>query len=356
MPESFFIVNAYDPFQNGTLFLKGVVTILKKISKTLLITSGLLSVGITALTTVSYLLTKRLVRIALDREAPKSGNKSRYRISGISASDPQSKKILDAAQRLKNSVSETVETEAPDGEKLTGHLFRNKNAKRIIIAMHGWRSSWNNDFGMIFDFWRENDCHILYAEQRGHNSSGGRYMGFGMIERHDCRQWITWVCENVSNTLPIYLAGISMGASTVLMTSGLDLSENVCGIMSDCGFTSAHDIWKHVTENNLHLSYQLVSYIADSMCRKKINIGTRDYSTKDALSKTKIPILLIHGTNDKFVPVSMTYENYLACNSEKELLIVPGAGHGRSYITDKYRYEKAVLEFWNKYDSFLKDM
>ena len=323
---------------------------MRKYSRTLLIASGILSVGLTSFAIVSYTLTKKLVKIALDREVPKTCEKSRFKISGIAATDPEGKKISTAAQNLKDSVSKTIEIKGPDGENLVGHLHMCEKPKRTIIAMHGWRSSWNNDFGMISDFWHKNGCNVLYAEQRGHNKSGGQYLGFGMIERYDCFEWIKWVCENISPTLPIYLAGISMGASTVLMTSGLNLPENVCGIIADSGFTSPHDIWKHVTENNLHLSYRLVGSLADGMCKKRINMGTQAYSTKDALSQTKIPVLLIHGSHDKFVPVTMTYDNYLACNSEKELLIVPGAGHGRSYLVDKERYEKAVFEFWKRFD------
>ena len=179
-------------------------------------------------------------------------------------------------------------------------------------------------------------------------------MGFGMIERYDCLCWVNWVIENLDSSLPIYLAGISMGASTVLMTLGLNLPQNICGVIADSGFTSAHDIWKHVTENNLHLSYRMMGFLADSMCKKKINMGTREYSTMDALKNSDVPVLLIHGAHDKFVPVSMTYENYLAAKSEKELLIVPGAGHGRSYLMDKERYERTVLGFWRRFDKSFK--
>lgn len=319
---------------------------MRKSARTLLISTGILSIGASVFTLASYILTKKLVKVAIDREMPKASAKSRYRISGVTPSDPNGKKIALAGQKLKNSNYETVEITGCDKAKLVGHIKRCENAKRIIIAVHGWRSSWNNDFGMIADFWHNNDCHVLYIEQRGHNESGGKYLGFGMIERYDCLDWAYWATENIDSSLPIYLAGISMGASTVLMTSSLNLPQNVCGIIADSGFTSAHDIWKHVTENNLHLSYKMVGFLADNMCKKKINMSTKDYSTKDALKETNVPILLIHGSHDKFVPVSMTYENYLATRSKKELLIVPGAGHGRSYLVDKDKYEKTVLDFW----------
>ena len=59
-----------------------------------------------------------------------------------------------------------------------------------------------------------------------------------------------------------------------------------------------------------------------------------------------MPVLFVHGAADKFVPVWMTYKNYLACASEKRLLIVPGADHGMSYLVERERYEKEVLDFF----------
>lgn len=81
----------------------------------------------------------------------------------------------------------------------------------------------------------------------------------------------------------------------------------------------------------------------------KIQVGPKDYSSINAMKTCKVPVLFIHGTDDDFVPVEMTYENYKACAAEKRLLIVPGAGHGMSYILDKKGYEKAVLEFWRDF-------
>ena len=80
-------------------------------------------------------------------------------------------------------------------------------------------------------------------------------------------------------------------------------------------------------------------------------MGPEDYSTTEALQNTKIPVMLVHGTDDTFVPVEMTYENYKACASPKKLLIVPGADHGMSYYAAKDEYEKAALEFWQMCES-----
>jgi len=79
-------------------------------------------------------------------------------------------------------------------------------------------------------------------------------------------------------------------------------------------------------------------------------VDAKDYSTLDAMAECEVPVLFIHGTDDKFVPVEMTYENYKACKAPKHLLVIPGANHGMSYRVDQEAYEKAVMDFWDKYD------
>ena len=81
-----------------------------------------------------------------------------------------------------------------------------------------------------------------------------------------------------------------------------------------------------------------------------MDMNTDDYSTMEALKKTKLPVLLIHGSDDKFVPVEMTYDNYKACNSPKKLLIVPGAKHALSYYVNRAEYEQSVKNFWKMCD------
>ena len=44
-----------------------------------------------------------------------------------------------------------------------------------------------------------------------------------------------------------------MGCATTLMAAGLDLPDNVKGIIADCGFTSPWDIIKHVAKERFHL-------------------------------------------------------------------------------------------------------
>jgi fermentation-respiration switch protein FrsA (DUF1100 family) len=69
------------------------------------------------------------------------------------------------------------------------------------------------------------------------------------------------------------------------------------------------------------------------------------------MKENKIPVLFVHGTDDHFVPVEMTYENYKACAAPKRLLVIPGADHCMCYYYDKGEYERKLLNFFRDFDA-----
>ena len=158
-----------------------------------------------------------------------------------------------------------------------------------------------------------------------------------------------WVSEKTSQDLPVYIYGVSMGSATVMMTAGLDLPENVKGVIADCGYTSPQDIWKHLLHKNLHLPY---GKLLDLMMRVKFALRTgerdTDHSSIEALKKCELPVLFVHGDEDDFVPPEMSYRNYKEFEGDKELLIVEGAAHAVNYRTNPEAYEAAVKRLWAK--------
>lgn len=282
---------------------------------------------------------------ALDRCEPKMPDYLKLRIKGYADAMETVKYLEIGAARLETMPHRQVRIFAQDGTELRGHLFGVENPERVILAMHGWRSGWARDFCMAADFFHDSGCTVLYAEQRGQGKSGGEYMGFGMIERYDCLEWVKWLSRNGFEQLPIYLAGISMGATTVLMTAGFaELPGNVAGILADCGFTSARAEWQYISQKNLHIPYR--KRHVDSLCRRRIALNADSYSTIDAMRMCRTPVLFVHGSADTFVPVEMTLENYAACSAPKRMLIVEGANHGMSYVVSPKRYQGVVREFW----------
>jgi fermentation-respiration switch protein FrsA (DUF1100 family) len=202
------------------------------------------------------------------------------------------------------------------------------------------------DFGMIADFWHNEGCSILFAEQRAQNNSEGKYMTFGYMERYDCLDWIHWVNERTDSQYPIYLAGVSMGASTVLMASALPLPPQVKGIVADCGYTSPEAIIRKVCREDMGIPDRLAYPFVRVAARLFGRFSMKDGGAVEAVKQASVPVLIVHGTGDGFVPHAMCRELYGACASQdKELLEVAEAGHGLAYFYDGEAYERAVRAF-----------
>ena len=110
--------------------------------------------------------------------------------------------------------------------------------------------------------------------------------------------------------------------------------QMLMGMLADCGFTSPWEIIRHVAKADFHLPAFPLLWLLDLWCRALAGFSLKEADTRKALGSSSLPVLFLHGKEDKFVPVSMTEENYRACRGEKDLYLVPGAAHAQSYGTD----------------------
>lgn len=260
-------------------------------------------------------------------------------------------KIIHAEKdKLFKRPSEHVTIRSRDGLTLHGDLFPAETpSKRTAMLFHGYTSCGLNDCATMAEFFLERGFNALVVDQRSHGKSEGRFIGFGILDRFDCIKWIEYVNERLGKDGEpgeIVLYGVSMGASTVLMTSGLDeLPKNVRAIIADCAFTSPYDVFTHILNRDYHLPPKPILAINERICRAKAGYGFRDCTTLQAVKRGTCPILFIHGKEDKFVPTVMSKQNYEACTGEKELLLVDNAGHAASLYENKPLYEKTVTDF-----------
>lgn len=238
-----------------------------------------------------------------------------------------------------------------DGLRLHAAYFppicESKGKKRLVICFHGYTSQSLRDFTGLTDYYFKRGYAMLHPDARAHGDSEGKYIGFGCLDRKDALKWIDWAIENCGEEVEIYLHGISMGGSTVLMASGYKLPGQVKGIISDCSFTSPKEVFTHVLKTMYHLPPFPAINGADIINKRLAGYGMDECNAKREVKKAKVPILFIHGSMDTFVPVSMCRELYECCASPKKLLIVEGAAHGESYYKAMDEYEAVLDDFLN---------
>ena len=251
--------------------------------------------------------------------------------------------IRERSEAMKSFPYETVTIQSREGLKLVGSYYHFRDGAPLAIFFHGYRSTGIRDFCGGFYFYRDQGFNILVVDQRGNGRSEGKSITFGIRERWDCLAWADYAAHRWPDT-PIILLGISMGASTVLMASDLPLPEQVKGILGDCPFSAPRDILCSVAASRglpKGLSYLLLKFGA----RLFGGFDLDEITIADALSRAKLPVILIHGEADEYVPCEMSIRCFEACASPVRLLTIPKAEHGLSFFVDEEGYAQAVSQF-----------
>lgn len=232
-----------------------------------------------------------------------------------------------------------------DGLKLCGSYLEAPDAKACMLLCHGYRSRGGLDFALVLRTLYEHGCSVLVIDQRAHGRSEGKYIAYGVLERYDCQQWAWFLHAKLGGRVPIFLEGMSMGASTVMMAAELALPPSVVGIIADCGYNSPWEELRHCIKYRYHLPVFPVLPLTELMCRLVAGYSLKGASAAKSLANSPLPLLIIHGMDDDFVPPTMTAENYAAAAGEKRQILVPGARHALSYLVDRERLEKELLDF-----------
>ncbi|MDD6034326.1 MAG: alpha/beta hydrolase [Oscillospiraceae bacterium] len=252
--------------------------------------------------------------------------------------------MLSLIRKIEALPFERVSITAEDGTRLEGRYYHLRDGAPLQIELHGYRGAGSRDFCGGNALARSMGHNTLVVDQRAHGKSGGHTITFGIREREDCLLWAEYAAKRFGADTPIFLSGVSMGAATVLMAAELPLPNNVCGIVADSPYSSPAAIIRKVCQDAglpVRLSMALVRVGARTLGRFSLN----EADALRAVERTDIPILLIHGEDDRFVPCSMSREIYARCAGPAFLETFPDAGHGLSYMEDPRRYERIVRTF-----------
>lgn len=252
--------------------------------------------------------------------------------------------IVQLYQDLLNVPCEFVTIRSRDGLILSGRCYMSNPGAPVDICFHGYRSHPLSDFcgGSRLSF--EMGHNVLLVDQRAHGLSQGRSITFGIREREDALEWIKFALEKFGSDCKITLFGVSMGAATVLMASGLKLPHNVRGIVADCPYDAPEEII--LTEGKkMHYPPALI--------RPFLHLGAFLYggfrlSSMDcsrAVRDATVPIMIIHGLSDTLVPPEQSEKIARVNPALVRRYTFPNAEHAVSYLVDTDRYETLVRDF-----------
>ena len=238
---------------------------------------------------------------------------------------------------------EKLEILSYDGKILRGRYYHVNDNAGVDICFHGYRGTGIRDFCGGSRIAMGMGRNVILVDQRAHGESGGQTICFGIKERCDALEWTRYCNTRFGSEQPILLSGLSMGAATVLMASNLPLPANVCCIIADAPYSAPYAIIEKVGRDS-HYPMNLVRpfvYLG-AWIFGRFNLG--EITAKDAIAQSKLPILLLHGEEDHFVPCEMSRE-MARCGHHIRLATFPGAGHGLCYMVDPVRYEREIYRF-----------
>lgn len=252
--------------------------------------------------------------------------------------------MLQNIQELEQLPFEQLCITARDGVHLVARYYHFKDNAPVQILFHGYRGNGVREYSCGNKMAAQLGYNTIVVDERAHGKSGGHTISFGIKERYDCADWAKYASERFGENTPIFLSGVSMGAATVLMASELSLPKNVVAITADCPYSSPGAIIRKVCKDvkiPSVLAYPFV--VLGALLYGHFRIW--ESSPVKAVQHTSIPILLIHGEDDRFVPCDMSREIYRACVGPRKLVTFPEAGHGLSYLTDTPRYQRIMRSF-----------
>ncbi|MFD1470857.1 alpha/beta hydrolase [Companilactobacillus mishanensis] len=232
--------------------------------------------------------------------------------------------------------------------KLNGWFVKAKNqSDTTVILVHGFAVD-HDSLNIHAQMFHNLGYNVLQIDNQAAGASEGKYMGFGYLESIDLKAWT----EEIVRRMPdekIVLFGASMGAATVMLTSGMTLPKNVKAVIEESGYTSTEDILSFHLKDRYKISGRLLlkGISVVSKIRAGYYFGQAD--CRKALANNHLPMLFMHGKQDYAVPYFMRDELMAVGDFPKVGYSSDKGVHIRSYYTDSARYQATVSDFLNKY-------
>jgi len=290
---------------------------------------------------ISYLAYRRAFHSTPDPNA------DFYRVPSDDQYGPYRERMISLIGKLDNTPYESVSIVSYDGLVLHARYYHVADGAPIHIKCHGYRSAGVRDICAGCQIANDLGHNSLVIDQRAHTKSQGKVISFGINERYDCLSWVNYLIDRFGKDTKIILAGVSMGAATVLMASGLDLPENVVCVFADCPYSSPWGIIKKVC-GDMGLPKKLCFPFAWTAARLFGKFDLLECSAISEVKKSRVPILIIHGEDDRFVPCEMSREIAKSNPDAVTLVTIPDAGHVLCYFVQSDYYHKVTCEFIKK--------
>lgn len=237
-----------------------------------------------------------------------------------------------------------------EGKKLHAYyVAASESTQRTAVIVHGYTDNAIRMFMIAYLYNHDLGFNVLLPDLQYHGESEGEAIRMGWKDRLDVMEWMQLANDLFGGNTRMVVHGISMGAATTMMVSGEKQPEYVKCFVEDCGYTSVWEQFSKELDEQFGLPEFPLLYVADFLCQIRYGWGFKEASPLKQVAKCELPMLFIHGDQDKFVPTWMVYPLYEAKPGSKQLWIAPGSEHAFSYRDHRDAYTAQVSDFVNRY-------
>lgn len=245
-----------------------------------------------------------------------------------------------------NKIDEYITSE--DGLKLHATYIKSNNPERLVICVPGYRSEASEEFSGILRYLIDNHSSVLLIDNRTMGSSEGEYITFGYMEANDVSKWENYCINELNINIPIFIYGISMGATTALLSTKYMLGTSVKGIIADAGYNNLKSELIYLCNNLFKVPGNLLVNIFNIYAKAIGKFDINDVDLNNVLINNTKNIMFFHGDNDKVVKPENTRTNYAKCvKCNKEIQWFEGAGHANSFYANSELYINKLKYFFD---------
>lgn len=227
---------------------------------------------------------------------------------------------------------------------LHGLYMRARPDAPHLILCHGYSSNLTQCYGIGRQL-HELGYGVLLFDFRGAGLSARKKVTVGWLEKRDLFGAVNFLRGRIGQDVPIGVLGYSMGGAVAIMAAAE--SREISAVVTDSAYAQLDAVIKlgikRLPTSLARLFGSLSIYIGERLSGHKVR-KIRPLEHVANLSPT--PLLLIHGMED----TQISYENALALYEHafppREVWLVEGAGHCRSFNERPEQYLKRVSGFF----------
>lgn len=242
---------------------------------------------------------------------------------------------------------EEVSLRTEDDLQLAAWLIPSSNddaSRSAVVVLHGYPYSKGDVLGITPFLHDKYD--LLLLDLRYFGDSGGAITTLGYREWRDLAAAVRFLRDRGYTSLGVW--GVSLGASVALIS--LAHNSGIDAVVADSPYSDLHEMTLDYYRRFPILAPALAA-ITELLARAFLGVAPADVSPAKAVAISHVPIFLIHGADDRTIPMHHheRLRAALHANADVETWIINGADHGQTYAVARPRYESRLADFFARH-------